>query len=47
MATALRSDRHQLNGDPLLLHNEGGNRNHSLLISDEGVADNKSAIAPK
>ena len=33
----------QPNGDPLLLHNEGGNRNHSLLISMKGVADNKSA----
>src|ERR1700733_9369596 len=26
----------QPNGDPLLLHNEGGNRNHSLLISMKG-----------
>ena len=37
----------QPNGDPLLLHNEGGNRNHSLLISMKGVADNKSAIGAK
>jgi tetratricopeptide (TPR) repeat protein len=37
----------QLNGDPLLLRNEGGNRNHSLLISLKGVADNKSAIGTK
>jgi tetratricopeptide (TPR) repeat protein len=37
----------QPNGAPLLLHNEGGNRNHSLLISMKGVADNKSAIGAK
>jgi tetratricopeptide (TPR) repeat protein len=37
----------QPNGDPLLLHNEGGNRNHSLLISMKGVADNKSGIGAK
>src|SRR3984885_14327008 len=33
--------------NPVLLHNEGGNRNHSLLISMKGVADNKSAIGAK
>ena len=37
----------QLNGDPLLLHNDGGNRNHSLRISMKGVADNKSGIGAK
>jgi tetratricopeptide (TPR) repeat protein len=37
----------QPNGDPLLLRNEGGNRNHSLLISMKGVADNKSGIGAK
>jgi Flp pilus assembly protein TadD len=37
----------QPNGDPLLLHNQGGNRNHSVLISMKGVADNKSAIGAK
>ncbi len=37
----------QLDGDPLLLRNEGGNRNHSLLISLKGAADNKSAIGTK
>ena len=31
----------------MLLRNEGGNRNHSLLISMKGVADNKSAIGAK
>ncbi len=37
----------QPNGDPLLLQNRGGNRNHSVLISMKGVADNKSAIGAK
>ncbi len=37
----------QPDGNPLLLHNEGGNRNHSLLIAMKGVADNKSAIGAK
>ena len=37
----------QPNGDPLLLHNQGGNRNHSVLITMKGVADNKSAIGAK
>jgi hypothetical protein len=37
----------QLDGNPMLLHNEGGNRNHSLLIAMKGVADNKSAIGAK
>ncbi len=37
----------QPNGDPLLLRNQGGNRNHSVLISMKGVADNKSAIGAK
>ncbi len=37
----------QPNGDPLLLHNQGGNRNHSVSISMKGVADNKSAIGAK
>jgi hypothetical protein len=37
----------QPDGDPLLLHNQGGNRNHSVLISMKGVADNKSAIGAK
>ena len=37
----------QTTGDPLLLRNVGGNRNHSLLLSMKGVADNKSAIGAK
>lgn len=37
----------QPSGDPLLLHNQGGNQNHSVLISMKGVADNKSAIGAK
>jgi tetratricopeptide (TPR) repeat protein len=37
----------QLDGDPLVLRNEGGNRNHSLLISLKGAADNKSGIGTK
>jgi Flp pilus assembly protein TadD len=32
---------------PLVLHNAGGNRNHSLLIAMKGAADNKSAIGAK
>jgi Flp pilus assembly protein TadD len=34
----------QPGADSLLLHNQGGNRNHSLLLSMKGMADNKSAI---
>jgi hypothetical protein len=37
----------QPGGDPMLLRNEGGSRNHSLVISMKGVADNKSAIGAK
>src|ERR1700722_2970898 len=37
----------QPDGNPMLLHNEGGNRNHSLLIAMKGVADNKSGIGSK
>jgi Flp pilus assembly protein TadD len=37
----------QPRGDSLLLTNQGGNRNHSLLIAMKGVADNKSAIGAK
>jgi tetratricopeptide (TPR) repeat protein len=37
----------QPGGSPMLLHNEGGNRNHSLLIAMKGVADNKSGIGAK
>jgi hypothetical protein len=37
----------QPGGDPILLRNDGGNKNHSLLITMKGVADNKSAIGAK
>jgi Tfp pilus assembly protein PilF len=37
----------QLNAPPLVLHNAGGNRNHSLRIALTGLADNKSAIGTK
>ena len=37
----------QPGGDPMFLHNQGGNKNHSLQISMKGVADNKSAIGAK
>jgi tetratricopeptide (TPR) repeat protein len=32
---------------PLILHNAGGNQNHSLRIALTGLADNKSAIGTK
>jgi tetratricopeptide (TPR) repeat protein len=37
----------QIGRDPVLLRNEGGNRNHSLRISLTGLADNKTAIGTK
>ena len=37
----------QLHGAPVILRNNGGNRNHSLRISLKGLADNKSAIGTK
>ena len=37
----------QEQGAPLVLHNNGGNKNHSLQIQFQGVADNKSAIGTK
>lgn len=37
----------QLHGAPIVLRNDGGNRNHSLRISLKGLADNKSAIGTK
>ncbi|WP_254062088.1 FG-GAP-like repeat-containing protein [Acidobacterium sp. S8] len=37
----------QLNAPPIVLHNQGGNRNHSLRITLAGLADNKSAIGTK
>src|SRR6185369_8118909 len=32
---------------PLILHNAGGNRNHSLRIDLTGLADNKLALGTK
>jgi Tfp pilus assembly protein PilF len=37
----------QPNAAPLVLRNEGGNKNHSLRIELAGLADNKSAIGTK
>lgn len=37
----------QAQGDPLVLLNHGGNKNHSLQIRLRGEADNKSAIGTK
>ncbi|HEV2021054.1 MAG TPA: FG-GAP-like repeat-containing protein [Terriglobales bacterium] len=37
----------QNGGPPVLLRNDGGNRNHSLCIALKGLADNKSAIGTK
>ena len=36
-----------LDGAPILLRNDGGNRNHSFLITLAGNADNKTAIGTK
>ena len=37
----------QLNAPPILLRNEGGNKNHSVRIELAGLADNKTAIGSK
>jgi tetratricopeptide (TPR) repeat protein len=37
----------QPGGDPMVLLNHGGNKNHSLSIAMKGMADNKSAIGAK
>ena len=37
----------QAGGTPLLLQNQGGNKNHSLQLALTGLADNKSAIGTK
>ena len=37
----------QLNGPPVLLRNEGGNKNHWVRLSLKGLADNKSALGTK
>ncbi len=37
----------QLNAPPVLLRNEGGNKNHSVRLDLTGLADNKTAIGSK
>ena len=37
----------QLNGPPVLLRNDGGNKNHWVRLSFKGLADNKSALGTK
>ena len=37
----------QLGGDPVVLRNEGGNKNHALRIEFKGLADNKTGIGTK
>lgn len=37
----------ELNNAPVVLHNVGGNRNHSLRLTLAGLADNKTAIGTK
>jgi tetratricopeptide (TPR) repeat protein len=37
----------QLNGPPVLLRNDGGNKNHSVRIELAGLADNKTALGAK
>ncbi|MGC1782817.1 MAG: FG-GAP-like repeat-containing protein [Acidobacteriaceae bacterium] len=37
----------QLHGPPVLLRNDGGNKNHWIRLSLRGLADNKSALGTK
>jgi Tfp pilus assembly protein PilF len=37
----------QLHGPPVLLRNDGGNKNHWVRLSFRGLADNKSALGTK
>ncbi len=37
----------QLGADPVILRNEGGNRNHALRIDFKGLADNKTGLGTK
>jgi len=37
----------QLHGPPVLLRNDGGNKNHWVRLSLKGLADNKSALGTK
>jgi tetratricopeptide (TPR) repeat protein len=34
-------------GDPVVLHNQGGNKNHALKIDFKGLADNKTGLGTK
>jgi tetratricopeptide (TPR) repeat protein len=37
----------ELGGDPIVLHNQGGNKNHALRIDFKGLADNKTGLGTK
>ncbi|HME32644.1 MAG TPA: FG-GAP-like repeat-containing protein, partial [Terriglobales bacterium] len=37
----------QLGADPVILRNDGGNRNHALRINFKGLADNKTGLGTK
>ena len=37
----------QLGGDPVVLHNQGGAKNHALRIDFKGLADNKTGLGTK
>ncbi len=37
----------QLEGDPVVLRNDGGNRNHALRLDLKGLADNKTGLGTK
>ncbi len=37
----------QLGGGPVVLHNDGGNKNHALRIDLKGLADNKTGLGTK
>jgi tetratricopeptide (TPR) repeat protein len=37
----------QLGSDPVILHNQGGNKNHALRIDLKGLADNKTGLGTK
>src|SRR5271166_1905664 len=37
----------QLGADPVILRNDGGNRNHALRIDFKGLADNKTGLGTK
>jgi tetratricopeptide (TPR) repeat protein len=37
----------QMGGNPIVLHNQGGNKNHALKIDFKGLADNKTGLGTK